>query len=229
MRLVNASLIRLGPASPDGPPPLDPSAENARQQLAHELAGPQYTAARPGVFDFIIQKIEDWFNSLFGNAGGLVIGGLWLIILVIIVVVVAAAVVAFFVFGLPSINRRSASNGALFGEEDDRDSTALRRAAERAAADGDFATAIEEGFRAIARGLSERVIVTTFPGTTAHSFAIEAARPFPAYGRPLADAANIFDSVRYLGAEGRDDEWLTVRALEADLRAAKPLLETVDA
>ncbi len=45
------------------------------------------------------------------------------------------------------------------------------RARPRAAEAGDFATAIAEMFRALARGLSERTIVMTSPGTTAHGFA----------------------------------------------------------
>ena len=39
----------------------------------------------------------------------------------------------------------------------------MRRAAERAAAAGDYTTAIAELFRALARGLAERTVVTTHP------------------------------------------------------------------
>jgi hypothetical protein len=56
--------------------------------------------------------------------------------------VIAALIVGFILFGVPRLNQRSKSLGALFGDEDDRDSTTLRRAAERAAAAGDYTIAI---------------------------------------------------------------------------------------
>jgi hypothetical protein len=220
------TLIHLSPVSPDRPP-LDPSAEQARHQLAQELAKPQYAAARPSWFDLATAQLEKWFGSLFNRVGSGVPGGPALITIVIVVVIVAAIVVGFLVFGLPRLNRRSDVAGALFGIEDDRSADALRRAAEQAAATGDFATAIEEGYRAIARGLAERVAVTTFPGTTAHTFAWQATEVFPESGAELSQAADAFDRVRYLGSVGTEAEWLAVRALDASLRRAKPLLEPV--
>jgi hypothetical protein len=101
----------------------------------------------------------------------------------------------------------------------------LRRAAERAAASGDFATAIAEAFRAIARGLSERTVLTTFPGTTADGFARQAAASFPESADALRAAADSFDGVRYLGAPGSDAEWLSIAALERELRSARPTLQ----
>jgi hypothetical protein len=221
-------LNRLSPVSP-ARPPLDPTAEHARQQLAQELAKPQYQAARPTWLDLLAQQLDKWFTSLFDQAGSVFAGGSAIIIVVIVIVVAAAIAIGFLVFGLPRLNRRSAITGALFGDEDDRDSTALRRAAERAAAGGNFSTAIEEGFRAIARGLAERVVVTTFPGTTAHSFTIQAAAAFPDFRSELSRAADAFDAVRYLGEPGTEADWLSVSALEAKLRLAKPLLELADA
>ena len=210
---------------PPDTPPLDPSAAHAREQLAQELAKVQYAAARPSGLSLLIQQLEDWFNSLFDHASGSFAGGSGIILVVVGAVVVAAIVVGFLVFGLPRINRRSAVTGALFGDEDDRDSRALRVAAERAAAAGDFGTAILEGFRAIARGLAERLVVVTFPGTTAHSFAIQASVAFPGFRRELSRSADSFDAVRYLGATGTEDDWMVVAALEAALRATRPELE----
>lgn len=223
------SLRHFSPYSPDSPP-LDPTASQARAQLAQELAKPQYTSAKPSPIQEALQKFLDWVGSLFQGAGSAVSGGgPALIVIVIVVVVIAAVIVGFLVFGLPRINRRSKSTGGLFGDDDDRDSNSLRRAAEQAAARGDFAAAIEEEFRAIARNLSERVIVTTFPGTTAHGFAVQAATAFPEFGGELARTADVFDAVRYLGSTATEVEWLAVKSLEERLRTARPTLETVDA
>ena len=88
----------------------------------------------------------------------------------------AALVVAFLIFGVPRLNRRSRVAGVLFGEDDDRGSADMRRDAAAAASRGDYATAIAELFRALARGLAERTIVTVTPGTTARGFAGRADR-----------------------------------------------------
>ena len=208
-------------------PPLDPTAIDARHQLANELAKGQYAAARPTWLDLASEQLQNWFNSLFNRIGGGIPGGSALIIVVIIAAIVAAMVIGFLIFGLPRINRRSAVAGALFGDEDDRTSDTLRQAAERAADAGDFATAIEEIFRTIARGLAERVIVTTFPGTTAHTFSARAGEVFPEFRDDLSTAADAFDRVRYLGSAGTAAEWLAVRALDASLRQTKPVLEPV--
>lgn len=222
------SRIHLAAVSPDRPP-LDPTASQARAQLAHELAKAQYDAARPSVIQNAIQWLENWFNSLFNFSPTGVPDLSGLVIVIIVVVAIVAIVIGFLVFGLPRINRRSAAGGALFGDEDDRDSLALRRAAERAAASGDFATAIEEGFRAIAIDLTERLIVTSFPGTTAHSFALQAGRDFPAFDARLRAAANVFDGVRYLGSAASEGDWLEITSLGDALRSAKPVLESADA
>jgi hypothetical protein len=212
-------------------PPLDPTAAQAREQLAHELAKPQYASNQPNVIQQEVQKLVNWIDSLFGNSqtATSLPGATSLVIIVVVVLVVVAVVIAFLVFGVPRINRRSAAAHALFGDEDDRDSVTLRRAAERAAAAGDFTTAIEESFRAIARDLAERVIVTTFPGTTAHSFAVQASAAFPDYQAKLAGTADIFDAVRYLGATASEVDWAAVRDLGQSLRSRRPEREDADA
>ena len=82
---------------------------------------------------------------------------------------------------------------------DDRDAVTLTRAADEAAAQADFATAVVERFRAIIRSLDERGIIDEYPGMTA----LEAATlTHQALGDhqvvpPLYDAAHLFDAVLY--------------------------------
>jgi hypothetical protein len=210
--------------APSGPP-LDPTAQQARAQLSTELSRPEYQAARPSGLDLLLeqaqQAISKWLNDLFSGLNGAPISP-DLIVVIVVVLVVAAVLVLFLIFGLPRINRRSASVGSLFGDEDDRDSVALRHAAERAAAAGDYTTAIAEEFRSIARALAERTVVTTFPGTTASGFAVRAARAFPDFRPALRDCAAAFDDVRYLGAVGTEAQWHAMSALELGLREARP-------
>jgi hypothetical protein len=216
----------IGPAS-TLIPPLDPGAQQARELLLRELAKPGYQSSKSNLVEQLATWIGDWLTSLrIGNTGaGLPAFGY----LVIAAAVLVALAVAFLLFGLPRLNRRSAVPGALFGDRDVRSSDALRAAAEGAAATGDYTAAIADGFRALARGLSERGVIGMFPGTTATAFAHQAGTVFPGSTTGLAAAAGSFDGVRYLGRRGSEAEWLAVAALERGIRASTPLPAAVPA
>lgn len=225
MGMTPTGLIALGgraltevPVEPDGP--------EARQWLSDELAGPEYLSAQPTWFDLLAASIRDWFASLDFSGSG---GPPGLGILIVVVAVAIALLIAFLVFGVPRINRKSSVTGTLFGDDDDRNSAAIRRAAEQAAGRDDFTTAIAEMFRAIARGLSERTILTVTPGTTAHDFGTRAGRAFVDDAGALADAATAFDEVRYLGRVGTRAQFEAISNLESKLRASKPDLQAVHA
>jgi hypothetical protein len=198
--------------------PVDPDAPDATRWLIDELSKPVYQAAKPTLFDRIAKAIADWFASLqLGGVEGPPAIGL----AVVITLAVAAVVVAFLIFGVPRLNRRSSVTGSLFGEDDERSAARIREAADAAAARGDFREAIAELFRSIARGLAERAIVTTSPGTTARDFAARAGEAFPQQRARLSDAAVAFDGVRYLGRDGDPATYRAMATLERDLRSAK--------
>jgi hypothetical protein len=207
--------------------PVDPNGDEARKWLIDELAKPEYAAAQPTWFDRLSAGFFHWLSTLKFTLGD----GFQAPVLVIVgVVIVAALVTAFLIFGPPRLGRRSAVAGALFGKDDARGSDELRRAATAAARSGDWATAIEELFRALARGLAERTIVTTTPGTTAREFSVRAGDAFPQFAPQLASVAGVFDGVRYLGAYGTEAEYRDLETLEAAVRSARPaLLEPVGA
>jgi hypothetical protein len=206
--------------------PVDPEPPEARDWLVDELAKPVYQAAQPTLFDRIAQAIRDWFASLqLSDVEGPPAFGLT----VVLVLVVAIIVIAFLIFGLPRFTRRSAVTGTLFGEDDDRDAEAMRRAARAAADRGDHGLAIAELFRAIARGLAERGLVSVSPGTTARDFATHAGRVFPDAAVDLTQAAVAFDDVRYLGRPGTAERYAQLAALESRLRTARPRLEAATA
>ena len=202
--------------------PVDPDATEAADLLITELAKPAYQAAKPTWFDLLAKAVQDWLSSLrLGDTQGPPVLGIG----VVIAIVVIGIVVAILIFGLPRFNRRSTVTGSLFGEDDHRSAAMIRQDAETAAARGDYSSAVAEMFRAIARGLAERTIVTTSPGTTARDFAIAASAPFPALGEQLRTAATSFDDVRYLGRTGTADQFQQAAALERDLRETRPVLE----
>ena len=76
-------------------------------------------------------------------------------------------------------------------------------------------------FRAIARGLAERALVTTTPGTTARDFSTRAGATFPYLADRLAESAASFDGVRYLDRHGTPEQYEAITALERDVRAAR--------
>ncbi len=209
--------------------PVDPDGPEARRWLLDELAKPAYQAAQPSPFDQLVQQIEDWINSLINGLGSVQIPGIGnLLGLVAIAIVIVLLVIAFLIFGLPRISRRSSAGGALFAEHDARDAATMRRDAERAAASGDYTAAIAELFRALARGLDERTLVSTFPGSTASDLAGRAGQVFPDAASRLHDAAASFDGVRYLGATGTVAQWDQLVALERELRTARAPRDLLD-
>jgi len=197
--------------------PVDPDQPEAQRWLIEELAKSPYQSAKPGLGDQLVKQITDWINSLIDGLGSLQVPGAGSLLNLIILL----AVIAFLIFGLPRLNRRSAVTGELFGDDDVRDAAALRRDADRAAAAGDYTTAIEELFRALARNLDERTLVRFFPGSTARDVAVRAGAMFPDAAERLLDAARGFDSVRYLDAIGTVDQWQRLVALERELRTAR--------
>jgi len=201
--------------------PVDPDAAEARDWIIAELAKPEYRAAEPTWFDRLSQAFLDWLGSLTFSPGGALQGPL---LFVVGGILVAAAIVAYLIFGPPRLGRRSTVVGTLFGDDDSRDSAAMRRAAADAAGRQDYTLAIEEQFRAIARGLAERTVLSVSPGTTAHAFAAQAGSAFPALASRLSGAAETFDGVRYLDRPGTRDGYLTLTALETELRTARPQL-----
>lgn len=199
--------------------PVVPSAPEARQWLREELAKAPYAEARPTWFDRLSKGFLDWIQSLTISGGGSLQG--WLPV-VAVLLVLGALVAGWFLFGAPRLARRNRVASDLFGTIDQRSSAEMRTAADAAAASGDWSLACEEIFRALARGLAERTVLSVTPGTTAHDFAAQARLAFPSSGSALNLAADTFDRVRYLEQVGTQIDYRALATLEAELRAASP-------
>jgi hypothetical protein len=214
--------------------PVDPDDEQARRWLEDELGRgdePYQPPEPPGWW----QDFLEWLRQLLQGGGaetptpgfetGQAVG-----IVVIVILIAAILAVAFVIFGLPRLRKRSKVTGDLFGEDDDRSAAQLRTAAQQAADAGDYTAAVVELFRSLARDLAERGIVVTFPGTTARDFSRRTGLVFPPTADRLADAAVVFDDLRYLGGIGTREQWQRMSALDADLRAARrPRVRATDA
>ena len=208
--------------------PVDPDADQARDWLLEELTKTKYQEQPqqeqgPSWIDDLLDAVTRFLNSLDGQETV----PFWVVLLVI--VGVAVVVVAFLVFGVPKLRARSgAVDDELFEADDHRDAAAMRRDADAAAKAGDWAQAIAERFRAIARSLHERALLSTLPGSTAHDVARRAAQALPEHGEALERAAHDFDAVRYLGASGDRDRYARLVELDRTLERTRPHVVTSD-
>ncbi|GAB2520492.1 DUF4129 domain-containing protein [Paramicrobacterium agarici] len=207
----------------DDAPPLTPGRDEAYDWLVRELSKPEYTAAQPSLIDRIAAAIRDWFLSLVVPGDGTFAA--WIPVLVVLVIA-AAIVAAIMIWGVPRRNRSSQRPPALFGDDDTRSARDLRAAARDAAQAREWDIATLEAFRALARGLDERTVVTVLPGTTARSFAASASAAFPTRAESLHAAASDFDSVRYLQGHASREQYEAIAALDAEITELKPARTT---
>lgn len=174
-----------------------PDGDEARRLAEEELARTRYAEAQPTWFDLLARDVLNWILGLFQGGTGAGAGPVALI--VVCVVVVAALVVSLIVWGRP--RRTHATRRVrrdLLGVDDDRTAAQLRSDAERRARSGEWDEATVLRYRALAKGLLERDLISPAPGATAQAIAREAAGVFVDEAGALGAAASAFDDVRYL-------------------------------
>ncbi|MEV2266953.1 DUF4129 domain-containing protein [Nonomuraea africana] len=193
--------------------------EEAQRRAAEELAKPGY--ARESLLDRLYRTFQQLLGDLIDFApGGSPVGALLAALLLVLVVVVLVTVPAW--LARRSARARTAVPGDLFGG---RAMTAAehRQAAERLAAEGRWAEAVQERLRAIARDLQDRALIDGLPGKTADELAAEAGRSLPPFAEELAAAARAFDDVTYGGVPGSPAAYAMLRDLDERLRLARPV------
>jgi len=200
---------------------LDPSPAEARRWLSDELNRSSY---QDPWLSSAVRWILDKLSQLLDGINNLANGGLS----PIITVLVALLAIALLVWVLPRVRRESAAarpDMAVLDDPTIAASTHRSRAA-RALADGRHDDALLDGFRAIAKDMSDRTLLNDAPGRTAHEVSLELARPFPDHISRLAQAANDFDAVRYGHRRATAEQAARVQRLDADLVKTRPVLAT---
>ncbi len=199
--------------------PVDPDAPTAQRWLRKELSRPEYHSDAT-----LLERLGAWFRRSFDGArvtvpdlnaaqAGLMVIGL----------LVAVGVVAFVVAGPVRTARRAAGDvGSVLAEDDDRTAAQLRAAADAAAAAQDWSTALIERFRAIVRGLEERVVLDPRPGRTADEAAAEAGRRMPDVATGLRSGARRFDEVSYGKQLAGPPDDHAMRELDQAVRRCRP-------
>ncbi|GAA1856835.1 DUF4129 domain-containing protein [Actinomadura bangladeshensis] len=202
---------------------LDPIGRDEARELARrELEKQIYQRDKPSMLERWWDEFAEWLQDLFNRAptpGSQGSGGGWVSIAIIVVIaLVAVGLVVWLMWGRR--NLRSRTDPLL----EEAPSTALdhREAAERHAAAGQWAEAIRERLRAIARDLEERAVLAARPGRTADELAAEAGEAVPELADELAAGVRIFDDVWYGDRPGTAEGYARMTDLDERLRAMKP-------
>jgi hypothetical protein len=200
-------------------PPVQPDRDTARRWAEQELLGREYQKAKPGP----VRLLWNWLRDRLDGLGS----PEWVDARVALLVVTALVlgVVAYVVWRSGGLRRtaRGAGPAQLFGDAE-LSADDHRRAAARAEAAGDLATAVLERFRAIVRSLADRDLVPLAPGLTADEAARAAGRALPDLAADLAAAARIFDDVRYGDRPADAGQVGALRTLDERAASARPLV-----
>lgn len=184
--------------------PATPDASQAREAAERELARQDYQ-----VHEDLWSRLWRWLLEHLDPSSAVPGVPGWLSTLIVLVVALVLVTVLVLMFARITRVRRARTDRSLFAD-DDRDSTALTRAADEAAAQRDWATAVVERFRAIIRSLDERGALEDYPGMTAHEAAAIAAASVIDHADKLHRAGALFDSVRYgeVVSTSEQDAWM---------------------
>ncbi len=214
---VCAVVLLLSPTVAFADSPVEPGREEARGWAIEELSHREYAAARPGLLARALSWLRDQLGSIRVPHGPGVSIALGLALLVLVVVVALA------VQRTGSVHRTGRSRGRVPVFADVRWTAAEHRAtAVEYERGGAWGRATVEHFRAIARDLAERAVLTDQPGRTADEVARDAAPWFPHEADALMRAARSFDDVLYGGDPGSPATCRQVRELDERVRSARP-------
>lgn len=198
-------------------PPLDPSRDEARRWVWDELSDPAYAQQQPGWTERALLWLWDQLNNLQvpGGPGGT--SGLVLLVVLLVLVVLVVWLRA----GPLRGSAAGPARRAVLGDEV-RTAQEHRALADAAAAQGRWAEAVRERFRAVVRSLEERGLVDELPGRTAQEVARDASAALPQVAVELHDAASLFDDVTYGSRVATADHDGRVRLLDERVTAARP-------
>ena len=196
---------------------LSPTPPQAWTWLRQELHGSDYQSSW---LDSAGRWISEQLSKLLEGAGSLSA------ISPVITALIAVIVIVLLAWILPRVRREpsvAATAGAVL---DDATLTPriYRDQAARALREGRFDDAVLDGYRAIAKDMSDRGVLDDAPGRTAHEVSLALASPFPDLAGRLAQAADLFDSVRYGHRRANADQAGRISQLDAELVATRPRL-----
>jgi hypothetical protein len=189
------------------PPPIgrDAARRLAQQELSKAIYHPRVSLPQ-----WIINTIREILRRFFHAASGSTPGGSWTLIAL---AVLAVLVITTVLVRIGPVARSARQKHPVLGSEK-LTAAQCRDRAEEAAARGDYSTAVLERLRAIATSFEERGVLPPDAGRTADELAAQAAARFPGNRAELADAARMFDQIRYGDGTGTAAGYQRLRDLD---------------
>jgi hypothetical protein len=167
----------------------------ARQAAREELSRRPYQEAKPPWTYRLLNWVFEQIDKALSKATSVVPGGALGLVLVIVLVIAVIGLVYWYT--RPSGLTRA--DGSLFAGGTTLTAAQHRQRADEAAAAGQFAEAVRERLRAVARELEARGVVDPRAGRTADELAREAGQAVPDIAAPLQRGTRVFDDVWYGG------------------------------
>lgn len=202
--------------------PLEPPVDIDRDQAAHEAAEELSKSAyrdSGSLLEKALGKVVGWIQDLLDSLNGSSPNGhaglamlIGLLVLVVVVVLWRAGVLR---------TSRKVKSQAVFDTARPQSAAEYRALAERAAASGDFTSAIRSRFRACVAELTERTVLDERPGRTAYEVVADAGKAAPVLRDILQPAALVFTEVVYGNRPGTPERYEAVVTADNAARTAR--------
>lgn len=192
---------------------LNIDSDAAHDAAQRELAKPSYP--RPSLTDQILAWLDDILYKVFADGSGL--PGGWILLALLLTLLVIAGYVLFRI-ARRTMRTDRGSAGALFGTGAFT-AEQYRGESERCAAQGDWAGAIGNRLRAVARELEQAGILDPVPGRTATELAHDAGATWTDMESEFHSAAEVFNAVSYGARPGTEAEYRRIAELDRRLSA----------
>lgn len=193
-------------------PAIDIDRDPAHQAAQRELDKPIYPKGS------LTQRLDEWIHELLFRLiekGSSVPGG-WFTVSVLLALLIIAIVVAVRV-AQRTMRAHRGGDYQLF-DTGQLSADQHRTAAERFAAEGNWAAAIRHRLRAVARSLEETGVLEPAPGRTANELARDAGARVPHLAVELSQAATAFNDVTYGQRPGTPAAYQMIVDLDEHLR-----------
>lgn len=192
------------------------------RRTGQELARSELSKAIYHPHESLTQRLLDAVNRLLNDlyaAGKSFPGGWWAVVALAALTALAVALV---LARLGPLTHAHRAPGQLTPGGQPLSAADHRQRAARLAGAGNYAEAILEAVRGIARQLEERGVLAPRLGRTADEIAAEAGLVLPADAAALRDAARLFDDICYGEHPGTPAGYALVRDLDTRLQSARP-------
>ncbi len=189
-------------------PPLTPGGEEAHDLVRRELLHPEYHQ------DNVILRLIGWLSRLLDRGLTAAQGTPPLTTFAAMVVAVLLVVAVVWLVSRARRTQHLPTAGRAALTEEIVSAAELRARAEAALADGRYADALVDAFRAAAVRQVERDRIDDLPGATAHEVALALAAAYPDQGTDVHRCASLFDLVLYGGRPATRDQAEDVLGLD---------------